>query len=118
MTALAGPTAPLVGGGPALALSGCAETPFSPGRVCIFPTTLLLAREHFFFPSKLLSWITSPDCETYMNQRTETNKGLSRKRKVNLDFLSVTGHRDTGTCLAIRKNEATSTSSSKGNSLA
>ena len=58
MTALAGPTAPLVGGGPALALSGCAETPFSPGRVCIFPTTLLLAREHFFFPSKLLSWIT------------------------------------------------------------
>ena len=61
---------------------------------------------------------SSPDCETYMNQRTETNKGLSRKRKVNLYFLSVTGHRDTGTCLAIRKNEATSTSSSKGNSLA
>lgn len=57
VTALAGPTATLVGGIPALAHSGCVETTFFPGRVCIFPTTLLLTRELFFFPSKLLSWI-------------------------------------------------------------
>ena len=49
VTALAGPTAPLVGGIPALAHSGCVETTFFPGMVCIFPTTLLLTREHFFF---------------------------------------------------------------------